>query len=99
MGCEYHLKMTGLVAGLKQWRRAVHTQIMLEDPTHTCAVMEYWLMIILINTNKYYHFVHLFVPFVFRFAVLILTSSPSRTSAVLAITCVRADATAVDSEN
>ena len=38
MGCEYHLKMQGLVAGLKQWRRTVRAKIMIEDPSHTCSV-------------------------------------------------------------
>ena len=37
-GCEYHLKMAELVAGLKKWRRSTSSKIKQEDPTHSCNV-------------------------------------------------------------
>ena len=37
-GCEYHLKMAELVAGLKKWRRAITSKIKQDDPEHSCNV-------------------------------------------------------------
>ena len=37
-GCEYHLKMGELVAGLKKWRRTMSSQIKRIDPSHSCHV-------------------------------------------------------------
>ena len=35
-GCQYHLKMDQLIAGLKNWRRAVRSLIKELDPDHEC---------------------------------------------------------------
>ena len=35
-GCQYHLKMNHLVAGLKSWRRSIRPYIKVLDPEHEC---------------------------------------------------------------
>ena len=39
-GCEYHLKMSSLIAALQKWRKAVRKLILREDPDHKCAACQ-----------------------------------------------------------
>ena len=58
-GCEYHLKMAELVAGLKKWRRGVSAKIKKSDLGHTCNVRNSTKMHVVNNVHLINVFVHL----------------------------------------